>query len=42
MGLEGLISKHRERPYLAGRSPRWIKVKTGSTPRSAGFRIVLK
>jgi len=26
-GLEGLVSKHRERPYRAGRSPYWIKVK---------------
>ena len=25
--LEGLVSKHRERPYCAGRSPYWIKVK---------------
>ena len=27
MGLEGLVSKHRERPYRAGRSPHWVKVK---------------
>ncbi|WP_249133795.1 DNA ligase [Bradyrhizobium sp. AUGA SZCCT0182] len=27
MGLEGLVSKHRERAYRAGRSPHWIKVK---------------
>ena len=27
MGLEGLIPKHRESAYRAGRSPRWIKVK---------------
>lgn len=27
MGLEGLVSKHRDRPYRAGRSPHWIKVK---------------
>jgi bifunctional non-homologous end joining protein LigD len=26
-GLEGLVSKHRERPYRGGRSDRWIKVK---------------
>jgi bifunctional non-homologous end joining protein LigD len=26
MGLEGLVSKHRERPYQAGRSKHWIKV----------------
>jgi bifunctional non-homologous end joining protein LigD len=27
MGLEGLVSKRRDRPYRAGRSPDWIKVK---------------
>jgi bifunctional non-homologous end joining protein LigD len=27
MGLEGLVSKHREQPYQAGRSKHWIKVK---------------
>ena len=26
-GLEGLVSKHRDRPYRAGRSKDWIKVK---------------
>jgi bifunctional non-homologous end joining protein LigD len=25
MGLEGLVSKHRDRPYRAGRSPHWVK-----------------
>ena len=30
MGLEGLIPKHRESAYRAGRSPRWMS-KTGST-----------
>ena len=27
MGLEGLVSKHRDRPYQSGRSKHWIKVK---------------
>jgi ATP-dependent DNA ligase len=27
-GLEGLVSKHRDRPYQAGRSKHWIKVKS--------------
>jgi bifunctional non-homologous end joining protein LigD len=27
MGLEGLVSKHRDRPYQGGRSKHWIKVK---------------
>jgi len=26
-GLEGLVSKHRDRPYQAGRLKHWIKVK---------------
>jgi ATP-dependent DNA ligase len=26
-GLEGLVSKHRDRPYPSGRSKHWIKVK---------------
>jgi bifunctional non-homologous end joining protein LigD len=28
MGLEGLVPKPRDRPYQAGRSKHWIKVKT--------------
>jgi ATP-dependent DNA ligase len=27
LGLEGLVSKHRDRPYRGGHSPHWIKVK---------------
>jgi ATP-dependent DNA ligase len=27
MGLEGLVSKRRDRPYQAGRSKHWVKVK---------------
>jgi bifunctional non-homologous end joining protein LigD len=27
MGLEGLVSKHRDRPYRGGRQTHWIKVK---------------
>ncbi len=27
MGLEGLVSKHADRPYRGGRSSHWIKVK---------------
>src|SRR5262249_15940778 len=27
LGLEGIISKRRDRPYLAGRSGDWVKVK---------------
>jgi ATP-dependent DNA ligase len=31
-GLEGLVSKHKDRPYRAGRSPDWIKVKNRKHP----------
>jgi bifunctional non-homologous end joining protein LigD len=31
-GLEGLVSKHKDRPYRGGRSPNWIKVKNRSHP----------
>ena len=27
MGLEGLVSKHRDRPYRGDRQKHWIKVK---------------
>lgn len=33
MGLEGLVSKHRERPYQAGRSKHWVKVKNRKHPQ---------
>ena len=32
MGLEGLVSKHRDHPYRAGRSPHWVKVKNRQHP----------
>ena len=32
MGLEGLVSKRRDRPYRAGRSPYWVKVKNRKHP----------
>src|SRR6516164_9407549 len=32
MGLEGLVSKRRDRPYHAGRSKHWIKVKNRKHP----------
>jgi bifunctional non-homologous end joining protein LigD len=32
LGLEGLVSKHRDRAYRAGRSPNWIKVKNPNSP----------
>ena len=36
MGLEGLVSKHRDRSYRGGRSPHWIKVKNRSITRLTG------
>jgi bifunctional non-homologous end joining protein LigD len=36
MGLEGLVSKHRESTYRGGRSPRWIKVKSRAHPAFPG------
>jgi bifunctional non-homologous end joining protein LigD len=32
MGLEGLVSKRPDRPYRAGPSPHWVKVKNRSHP----------
>jgi ATP-dependent DNA ligase len=32
MGLEGLVSKHRERAYRGGRCDHWIKVKNRQHP----------
>jgi ATP-dependent DNA ligase len=34
-GLEGLVSKRRDRPYRAGRSPDRVKVKNRSHPSLA-------
>ena len=38
MGLEGLVSKHRDRPYQAGRSKHWVKVKNRRHP--AMYRVM--
>jgi bifunctional non-homologous end joining protein LigD len=32
MGLEGLVSKRRDRPYQAGRSKHWIEIKNRAHP----------
>jgi len=32
MGLERLVSKRRDRPYQAGRSKHWIKIKNRAHP----------
>jgi ATP-dependent DNA ligase len=41
MGLDGLVSKHRDRPYCSGRCKHWVKVKNRKHPamdRSDTFR----
>src|SRR5262245_12415048 len=38
MGLEGIVSKRRDRPYRSGRSADWIKVKNPAAP--AASRII--
>ena len=35
MGLEGMVSKRRDRPYRGGRSPDWVKVKNRQHPAFA-------
>jgi ATP-dependent DNA ligase len=32
MGLEGLVSKRRDRPYQAGRTKHWVKIKNRQHP----------
>ena len=32
MGLEGLVSKRRDRPYQGGRSKHWVKIKNRKHP----------
>jgi bifunctional non-homologous end joining protein LigD len=32
MGLEGIVSKHKDQPYRAGRSKHCIKVKNRTSP----------
>jgi hypothetical protein len=39
LGLEGLVSKHRDSTYRGGRFDGWIKVKKRSIRRSAGGSI---
>ena len=32
LGLQGLVSKHRDRPYQSGRSKHWVKTKNRAHP----------
>ena len=38
MGLEGLVSKHRDSPYHGGRFDRWVK---GKNRQHAAFNRVM-
>jgi bifunctional non-homologous end joining protein LigD len=35
MGLEGIVSKRRDKPYRSGRSPDWIKVNNPDAPAAS-------
>jgi bifunctional non-homologous end joining protein LigD len=37
LGLEGIVSKHRERPYRSGPSKTWLKIKNPAAPGVARF-----
>src|ERR1700694_4400952 len=41
-GLEGLVSKRRDRPYRAGRSPDWVKVKNRQHPAIERVKEAMK
>ncbi len=41
MGLEGLVSKRADRPYRAGRSPDWVKVKNRKHPAMSRVKDAL-
>jgi bifunctional non-homologous end joining protein LigD len=32
MGLDGIVSKRRDKPYQPGRSTHWVKVKNPASP----------
>src|SRR6478672_9956830 len=38
LGLEGLFSKHKDRPYRPGRSPHWVKMKNPKHPAMTRVR----
>src|SRR5262245_51926207 len=35
MGLEGIVTKRRDKPYRSGRSPDWVKVKNPDAPAAS-------
>ena len=38
LGFEGIVSKHRKRPYQSGPSKSWIKVKNPKAPGVLRFK----
>jgi bifunctional non-homologous end joining protein LigD len=38
LGLEGIVSKHREHPYRSGPSKAWLKIKNPNAPGVLRFR----
>jgi bifunctional non-homologous end joining protein LigD len=42
MGLEGLVSKHKDRPYRAGRSKHRVRVKNREHPAMERVMDALK
>ena len=37
LGLEGIVSKHREHPYRSGPSKTWLKIKNPAAPGVTRF-----
>jgi bifunctional non-homologous end joining protein LigD len=37
LGLEGIVSKHRDHPYRSGRSKTWLKIKNPAAPGVTRF-----
>jgi bifunctional non-homologous end joining protein LigD len=37
LGLEGIVSKHRDHPYRSGPSKSWLKVKNPDSPAMRRF-----
>jgi ATP-dependent DNA ligase len=38
LGLEGIVSKDRTRPYQSGRSKTWLKIKNPDAPGALRFQ----
>ena len=42
LGLEGLVSKRNDRPYRAGVSPNWVRVKKPEPPAMARVKDAMR